>query len=220
MAGRRHAAQVSTPGSRKPLRKPSPQGLDGPRHAELERRIHEHLARGQVGEAATATIQGYGPSILGFLCTLLPEDEARDVFSTFAENLWRGLEGFRGECTVRTWGYRLAWHAVSRYLRDPYRKRKERLATTMASRLAATVSPDSGPGSGRRSERLGKIRELLEPEERTLLVLRIEKELEWNEIATVLSAEGLPVSAVALRKRFERMKQKLERLARREGLLD
>ena len=37
------------------------------------------------------------------------------------------------------------------------------------------------------------------PEERTLLVLRIEKELEWGEIATVLSAEGLPISAAALR---------------------
>jgi len=187
---------------------------------DLELRIQEHLARGENDEAATAAIRGYGPSLLGFLCTLLPEDDARDVFSLFAEDLWRSLAGFRGECTARAWCYRLAWHAASRYRRDPYRRRKERLATTAASRLAASVSPESRLRSGKRYERLGQIRDSLEPDERTLLVLRIDRELDWAEIATVLSAEGLPVSAVTLRKRFARLKQKLERLARREGFLE
>jgi RNA polymerase sigma-70 factor (ECF subfamily) len=192
-----------------------------PRSDELERRIEGHLGRGEIDEAATAAIQGYGPPVLGFLCMLLPEDDARDVFSTFAENVWRGLASFRGECTVRAWSYRLAWHAASRYRRDPYRRRKERLPTTAASRLAASMTLQaSALGSLRRHERLGKIREQLDPEERTLLALRIDKELDWGEIATVLSAEGLPVSAVTLRKRFARLKQKLERLARREGFLD
>jgi RNA polymerase sigma-70 factor (ECF subfamily) len=195
-------------------------GVENPRLVELEGRIREHLARGEIDEAATAAIGGYGPSILGFLCTLLPEDDAREVFSIFAEDLWRSFGDFRGECTARAWGYHLAWHAASRFRRDPYRQRKERLATTAASRLAASVSPESRLRSGRRYERLGKIRESLEPEERSLLVLRIDKELDWGEIATVLSAEGLPVSAVALRKRFERLKQKLERVARREGFLE
>jgi RNA polymerase sigma-70 factor, ECF subfamily len=220
MSGRRAPPGLAPHRGTKPARDPSPRSTGSPGRPDLERRIQEHLARGELDEAATATIQGYGPSILGFLCTLLPEDDARDVFSTFAENVWRGLEGFRGECKVRTWGYRLAWHAAARYLRDPYRKRKERLATTAASRLAASVSRESRLRSGTRYERLGRIRELLEPEERTLLVLRIDKELDWGEIATVLSSEGLPVSAVTLRKRFARLKQKLEGMARREGLLD
>jgi RNA polymerase sigma-70 factor (ECF subfamily) len=187
---------------------------------DLERRIQEHLARGEIDEAATAALRGYGPAILGYLCTLLPEDDARDVFSTFAENLWRGLGGFRGECSLRAWAYRLAWHAASSFRRDPYRKRKARLPTTAASRLAATVNAESGLAPGGRHARLGKLREALEPEERTLLVLRVDKELEWDEIAAVLSAEGHPVSSVALRKRFERLKEKLARMARDEGLLD
>ncbi len=187
---------------------------------DLERRIQEHLARGELDEAATAAIEGYGPSILGFLCTLLDEDDARDVFSMVAENLWRGLEGFRGECSLRAWAYRVAWHAASRYHRDPYRKRRVRLPTTAASRLAASVSPASGLEPGGREERFSRLRESLEPEERTLLVLRLDKELDWEEIAAVLSAEGRPASSVALRKRFERLKQKLARLARRQGILD
>ena len=192
-----------------------------PRHAQLERRIQEHLAQGRLDEAATAVIQGYGPAILAFLCTLLPEDDARDVYSIFAEDLWRSLRSFRGECTARAWAYRLAWHAAAKYLRDPYRARKERLATAAASRLAASATPRSVIlRSARQHDRLGKLRQMLHPEERTLLVLRIDRELDWSEIAAVLSAEGLSISPVALRKRFERLKQKLERLARREGLLD
>jgi RNA polymerase sigma-70 factor (ECF subfamily) len=73
---------------------------------------------------------------------------------------------------------------------------------------------------GGRHERLRKLRSSLDPEERSMLVLRIEKELDWDEIAAVLSAEGHPVSSVALRKRFERLKEKLAKLARREGFID
>ena len=189
--------------------------------ADVERRIQEHLARGAIDHAATAALQAYGSSILAFLCTLLPEEEdARDAFSMFAEDLWRSLRTFRGDCTLRAWSYRLAWHAAAKYCRDPYRRRKERLATTAASRLAASMTRKSALLSALRHERLGKIRAMLEPEERTLLVLRIDKELDWAEIAAVLSVEGDPVSPVTLRKRFERLKQKLERLARREGFLD
>ncbi len=82
------------------------------------------------------------------------------------------------------------------------------------------MSPASGLEPGGREERFSRLRESLEPEERTLLVLRLDKELDWEEIAAVLSAEGRPASSVALRKRFERLKQKLARLARRQGILD
>jgi RNA polymerase sigma-70 factor (ECF subfamily) len=198
---------------------PNVERIVAPRHAELERLIRAHLVRGEIDEAATAAIRGYGPSILGYLCSLLDEDDARDVFSTFAENLWRGLEGFRGECSLRAWAYRLAWNAASSFRRDPYRRRRARLPTTAASRLAATVSPDSGLGRGRHA-RLGLLRESLDPEERTLLVLRIDKELEWDEIAAVLAADGRPISSVALRKRFERLKAKLADLAREQGFIE
>jgi len=189
------------------------------RYVAVEQRIREHLSRKETGEAATAAIRTYGPAILGFLCSLVPEDDARDVFSIFSENLWRSFGGFRGECTVRAWCYRLAWNAARGFRRDAYRQRKERLASNAASLLAASVNPESRLRAGKRYQRLGEICKLLTPEERTLIVLRIDKELDWAEIASVLSAEGPSISEVALRKRFERLKQKLGRLARREGLL-
>lgn len=186
---------------------------------DLEQRIDQRLDDGDLAGAASIAIEGYGPAVFGYLCTLLGDDDARDVFSQFAEDLWRGLPGFRRECTLRAWAYRLAWHAAARFRRDPFQARGQPLPTSAASRLAASVVGSSMLPGGRR-DRLRKLRETLPDEDQTLLVLRIDKELEWDEIAAVLSAVGDPVTAVALRKRFERLKDRLARIARDEGLIE
>ena len=50
--------------------------------------------------------------------------------------------------------------------------------------------------------------------ERTLLVLRIDRDLPWAEIAEIMDSRE-----PALRKRFERLKEKIRKLAESEGLL-
>jgi len=174
---------------------------------------------GQADAAATAAIEGYGAAVFGYLRSLLDEDDARDVYAQWAEDLWKGLAGFRREASLRAWSYRLAWHAACRLHRDPFRARGTRLPTSAASRLAASVAA-STVATGSRRAGLDRLRAQLPPEDRTLLTLRLDRELEWDEVAEVLSAEGAPVSAAALRKRFERLKERLRELAREEGLLD
>ena len=196
---------------------------------ELEERIVASLSRRDLDGAATEALQGYGPQILGYIRSVIrdPEDAA-EVFSQFAEDLWRGLPGFRGECTVRVWAYKLAWHAASRFARDPYRRRRERLETTLASRLAEHLLSSAGRSVERRAAEVGRLRQYLSPEEQTLLVLRVDRRLAWREVAEVLGGEGGdgepggggPPDEVALRKRFERLKEKLARAAREEGLLE
>ncbi len=186
----------------------------------IEQRIATALAQQDISGAATAAIRGYGPQILGYLRALIrdPED-ASEVFSQFAEDLWKGLGGFRGECTVRVWAYKLAWHAASRFARDPYRRRRERLGTTMASRLAESVLSTAEGSQDRRSAEVERLRQRLAPEEQTLLVLRVDRRLSWRDVAEVMAEEGAPVDEATLRKRFERLRAKLARLAREEGLL-
>lgn len=199
---------------------------------DVESRVAALVARGDHAGAASAAIEGHGPSVYGYLCSLLDEDDARDVFSQWAEDLWRGLAGFRRECTLRAWAFKLAWHAAARHRRDPYRARRERFPTGAASRLAASTLASSVLHGGGRREQLRRLRASLPPEDETLLVLRIDKELEWEEIAAVLSGasdggsppgDGAPPSSVtapALRKRFERLKDRLAERAREEGLLE
>jgi RNA polymerase sigma-70 factor (ECF subfamily) len=78
---------------------------------------------------------------------------------------------------------------------------------------------DSSVLPGGRRERLDRLRAALDPEERTMLVLRVDKGLPWNEIATVLARDGEEATPAALRKRFERLKAKLARLALEHGLI-
>ncbi len=197
---------------------------------DLERRVESLLAGGDGPAAVSAVVETHGASVYGYLCSLLDEDDAADVYSQWAEDVLRGLAGFRFECSLRSWAFKLAWHAAARHRRDPYRARRERLPSSAASRLPAPAPPSSMLPGGRR-DRLRRLRESLPPEDQTLLFLRIDRELEWEEIAAVLSgAEGTgatpaeedpaAVSAVALRKRFERLKDRLARRAREEGLLD
>jgi RNA polymerase sigma-70 factor (ECF subfamily) len=73
---------------------------------------------------------------------------------------------------------------------------------------------------GGRADKLVKLRDSLDPEEQTLLILRVDKAMPWEDVAEVLGADGDPVSPAALRKRFERLKEKLGRLAREQGLIE
>jgi RNA polymerase sigma-70 factor, ECF subfamily len=178
------------------------------------------LGQGEVDAAATLALQTFGPALLGYLASLLDEDDARDVFSLLAEDAWCGLPGFRFECSLRAWLFRLAWHAANRFLRDPWRRRVEPLPSSAASRLAASVVAGASQLPGGRRDTLRALRRRLPPEDQTLLVLRVDKELEWNEVASVLAEAGEAVEPAALRKRFERLKDRLAALAREEGLLE
>lgn len=84
------------------------------------------------------------------------------------------------------------------------------------SRLEAEVRSTTLP---ERARQVDRIREGLDPDERALLVLRVDRALPWEDAAAALSAEGERVTAAALRKRFERLTAKIARLAAAERLL-
>lgn len=186
-----------------------------------EERIRAALARGAHAEAATEAIRAYGPQILGYLTRVLGSpDDAADAFSLFSERLWKGLRGFEGRSSIRVWAYRVAWTAALRVAGDGFRRRRDRLRTSMASRLAAEiVTRTSLDEQARAEEGIDRLRRSLGPAERALLVLRLDQRLPWRDVAEVMREEGEPADETALRKRFERIKDKLARLARSEGLL-
>jgi RNA polymerase sigma-70 factor (ECF subfamily) len=189
----------------------------------VEERLDALLARGDHATAAEVILREYGPQILGYIASVVRSDgDAGDVFSQFTEDLWRGLPGMRRECPVRVWAYRIAWHAAARFLRDPYRQRGRRLETTELSRIAEEIRSSVLHGREEvRRQGIERLRAMLSPEEQTLLVLRLDRGLSWREVSIVLEEEqGAPVEEAALRKRFERVKERLVRLARDEGLVE
>ena len=192
----------------------------------VEIQVADALSRGRFDEAASAGLRGYGPEILGFLIALGP-NTAEDAFSQFCEDLWRGLPAFRAEASFRTWAYTLARHAVVRVRRDPWSRRAsplsdlgpisgiaEELRSSTASFLATQLR-----------DRVAQLRDQLEEDDRALLVLRIDRQMAWNDIARVMVGTDAPEAEVqkrsaALRKRFERLKVEIRERAEREGLVE
>jgi RNA polymerase sigma-70 factor (ECF subfamily) len=187
----------------------------------IEARIQELLAAGDQKGAASEAIRGFGPKVLGYLRSILRNDEdAADAFSHFAEDLWRGIGGFRGESSFKTWAYKLAWCAAMHIRSDAWKRLGRRLETGEASRLADEVRTKSVIRDEKQRRSLDRLRETLTAEEQTLLFLRLDQQLDWNEVADVLSGSGTVVEAAALRKRYERLKERLGKLAREQGLTD
>jgi len=183
----------------------------------LEQRVRSQLERGEAAQAAADVVRAYGPQILGYLRAVLRDPGTADeAFSQFSEDLWKGIERFRGESSVKTWAYAVAWNGARRLLRDPYRRRGERLRTSAAIQIADQVRSLSSAYDARAAnDRLARVRERLAPDEQSLLVLRVDRDLSWKEIAQVLG-----IGEPSVRKRFERLSVKLRKLAEKEGLLD
>jgi RNA polymerase sigma-70 factor (ECF subfamily) len=193
---------------------------------DLEQRLRSSIEAGDLRAAATAAVEGYGPEVLGFLVTLLrDEHDATEVFSQACEDLWAALPRFEGRSSLRTWFYVLARHAASRLRRSPHRRAGRRMAISEVTGVAEAVRSRTLPYL--RTEvknRFAAIRDALAEEDRMLLVLRVDRNMAWNDIARVLYPDDHADDAVAraaarLRKRFQFVKDDIRARAREAGLL-
>ena len=179
------------------------------------------VSAGNTRQAATLVIQTHGPAVFRYLSALLREEGAvDDAFSLFGEWVWRGIANFRGEAPLRSWALGVAWNAAQRVRDEAWQKHRARLSTGFASRLVAKIRTTSPGTLERRAEGLDRLRGELAAEDQNLLVLRLDQELAWEEIAVVLSGGGPPVKPAALRKRFERLRERMAKRAREQGLLN
>ena len=197
-----------------------------------EKRIVELCRERDIASATTLALQTYGPEIMGFLVARLHNhDLASEAFSRFAHDLWRGLGGFEGRSSVRVWAFVLARHAASRALEHRRRHQDKLVPLSQAehiSRVAAKVRTETlRIARTETRDRLSQLRDRLSPDDRSLLILRINERMEWKEVALVMSYDGvvppsgiLQREAARLRKRFQLVKDRLREMARVEGLLD
>lgn len=186
---------------------------------------------GDLDGAATEAIRRYGAEIFGFLLALHggDEDDAGDVFSTFSEQLWRGLGGFAWACSLRTWAYAVARNASHAHRRAARRQAQRKVplsgcaaVTEMAARVRTETI--SYLRTERRHE-IVRLREALSEEDQALLILRVDRELSWLDLARVFLGEGaasleaLQRESARLRKRFQLIKRQLLHLGRERGLI-
>jgi len=196
----------------------------------LERDVLSCIDARDLKAAATLIVRGYGPEILGFLAARLTDETASsEAFSMFMEDLWRGLPAFECRSSVRVWAYTIARHAAIRLNAAPHRRPKRNVplsAPGALSKLAERVRTDTAPFLRTEfKDRVAKLRSQLSEEDRTLLVLRVDRALEWTDVARVFlppdpppSSRALTSEAAKLRKRFQLVKAKIRRMAAESGL--
>ncbi len=205
--------------------------MDEAARARLEDEVRGLSTAGDFDAAVTRALRGYGPEILGFLVALhRNEQDAGDVFSSFSEDLWKGLPKFAWECTLRTWAYTLARHASYRFRKRAHRAARGNVplsATSAISQVAQEVRTKTLTYLGtEQKDRFAALRETLPEEDQALLILRVDRGLAWDELARVLledegevTPDRLKKESARLRKRFQLVKEKLLELGKRAGLI-
>lgn len=190
--------------------------LSAEQRSALDAEVDSALAAGRARDGLAKLIEGYGPELLSFLSAVHHDrDAAAEVFSQTCEDLLRTVSSFRRECSWRTWLYALAKNAARHH-----REAKGR-------RVAVGLSDAPELEAARRTttaqflrtdwkDRFRALRETLSPEDRALLVLRVDRDMPWEDVARVLGGS----TPAALRKRFERIKLSLRDSAAQAGWLE
>jgi RNA polymerase sigma-70 factor (ECF subfamily) len=189
-----------------------------------ESEVRRLCEAGEYDAATTLAIRTYGPEIMRFIHSRLRNEEAvSDAFSLFVEGLWRSLPRFDWRCSVRTWAYMLARQSASRaravgeiHREIPLCEAPHVAAIAQQVRTETLVYLRT-----KARDRFEKLRATLSEADQTLLVLRVNRELDWRDIARILLYEGGEPSdadigreAARLRKRFQLLKDRLRERAR------
>jgi RNA polymerase sigma-70 factor (ECF subfamily) len=192
-----------------------------PNASVLEAEIRRHVDAQQWAEATRVAILGYGPELFGFLqATAASRADAEDLFGELSERLWRKLPEFGWRSSFRTWAYTVARHLVCDRRRHNERRRRREVPW---SEISVAAIADAVRSTIERSAsidaRMELVRSLLDEDERTLLVLRIERRMRWQDIARIVlddendadDPDAIDRTAARLRKQFERIKDRLRR---------
>lgn len=190
--------------------------------SELDERIRSLLVAGDIGQATTVALRALGPEVLGFLSGALGNDDAADeVFSTFSERLWRSLNGFEGRCSLRTWTYVLARRELGRFRRGEHRHANGRVPISQLQEVLEEVRKSRSTLAADQQNKLTRLREALPVDDRDLLILRVDRNLSWDDIALAFADNPEEFSetdrkreTARLRKRFQLVKQRLTAKAR------
>jgi RNA polymerase sigma-70 factor (ECF subfamily) len=194
---------------------------------ESELRAAWHAGRHD--ECTTLALERYGPEVLGLLAVRLRSDgDAAEAFSMFAVDLWRGMPGFAWRCSLRAWAHRIARNAANRWAMAGARlaARNLPLPGDLIDRVAEQVKTTTliYMRSEVKSE-IRRLRDELPAEDQLVLVLRVDKNMEWRDIAMALADHDLDEAALVreaarLRKRLQLATARLRELAAERGLLE
>lgn len=191
----------------------------------MDRKVEEELARlhadQRFTEAATLLLSAEGARVLGYLTATLRDGPAADeVYARTIEAAWAALPRFEQRSSFRTWIYGIARRTLVRWRREGARRRDA--PVPVPPEVAQAARSDTAPWlRSDVKDRFAEIRAALSEDEIELLVLRIDRQMSWGDIAAVVCPEDEDQkrAAARLRKRFQLLVERVREQARAAGLL-
>jgi RNA polymerase sigma-70 factor (ECF subfamily) len=194
---------------------PSAAGLAG---AGAETEIAGAMVHGDTRRAVTLLLAAYGAEVFGWLVAVHGTVDAADIYGALSLRLVRSMGTFRGESSARTWLYQVARNEARQHLREARKRRA--ILTPLEHHPSARERVVRGAVSTRDGW-LAALRARLSDDDRTLLVLRVDRGLAYGDIARILRPDDEDDAnareAARLRQRLCDIRDRLRRWAREEA---
>lgn len=173
------------------------EAMAGGRQDALEAEVRRRVREGDMAPAAELALEGYGPEILGLLVGLLHDrEDAKEVFAQFSEDFYAGLRGFQWRCSLRTWLYTVARHALARWRTDRHHDVARRVPLSNAPELGARGDRErSSTQPWQRTsvkDEFALLRNELDDDDQLLLVLHVDRGLSFADVALVMLGDTTP----------------------------
>lgn len=191
-----------------------------------EQRLLEGLRAGQ-DAAYEALIEKFQGPVYQLVCRLLQDPaEAADVVQDVFLKVFRGVSGFRGQCSMKTWIYRIAVNEAHNRRRWFHRHRKAEVVLDSEEDRPERLELFSDRGktpydwtlNGEMRTAIEEALEELNPVFRSAVVLRDLEELSYEEIADILDVSIGTVKSRILRGREALRRALMEKLEPARGL--
>jgi RNA polymerase sigma factor (sigma-70 family) len=204
---------------------------DETNNEDVERRIDRALDAEEYREAVALALDTYGGEWFGYLVdSAKSKQDADEIYGRFSLDLLEGIADFKGESTVRTWGYAVLRNARNQFYRKGNRRAKRKKPLQEYDELSQIVDRTRSKTNEWKKTSVKDnfarlIREELGEEDRDIVTLRVDRKLGWKEVARVMldqpdpSPSDIRRESRRVRKRFERAKEKIREIAEENDLL-
>ncbi|MDH5675030.1 MAG: hypothetical protein OEZ06_23070 [Myxococcales bacterium] len=189
--------------------------------------------RGDYAETTRIVFEAYGQELYSFALAQFSSEpsSADEVFSQFSEDFWVSLPRFQWRCSARAWCYKLLRNATHRHRRSPENRAGRRVPLSavepwLRELVVATRHTTQAHLRSEVKDEVRLLRERLRPEDQDLLILRVDRNMPWRDIAHAMlpdDAEGPAAEQrfeATLRRRFTEVKKRIRKLAIEAGLLE
>ena len=164
--------------------------------------IKSNPSKMKISEREFADIVREHKTTIYTVCYMFANDreEVEDLFQEVLIALWRGLESFRGESTLRSWIYRISLNTCISADRKK-RRRADSVRLDMNINLFADTDDDSRQAQMLR-QRIGRLGVF----DRAIILLWLEN-LSYEEIGAIvgISAKNVSVRLVRIREQLKNM---------------